>query len=212
MILFLDTVSPIPEFSIIEGNKIIFSKIILNSSNEKMSDCILPIYKQLDKRYSLRQNIKFLIITTGPGSYTALRVGLAFFSGLSISMKIPLIGISCVEIFNLILDHKNSLTTALYIISSNNQKFIYLFDKKKQKYYGNKIEKNNSFHLFKKEKIIKILTNHTLDDNEFFTKKNNMSQIISFKKIILKNIKQIILLANGKPIKLIYISNNQILN
>ena len=38
MILFLDTVSPLPEFCLIEDNKIIFSNQILSNQSEKMSD------------------------------------------------------------------------------------------------------------------------------------------------------------------------------
>ena len=44
MILYLDVVSSIPEFSIIEDNKIIFSCKISHSIKEKLSDSIIPKY------------------------------------------------------------------------------------------------------------------------------------------------------------------------
>ena len=51
MILFLDTVSPLPEFSIIEDNKIIYSKEIMSNSDKKMSDYIIPAYVDLEKNF-----------------------------------------------------------------------------------------------------------------------------------------------------------------
>ena len=79
MILFLDTVSPLPEFSLIADNKIIFSKKIINHHNEKMSDYLIKSYTDLEKKFSLDQKLENLIINIGPGSYTSLRIGIAFF-------------------------------------------------------------------------------------------------------------------------------------
>ena len=78
MILFLDTVSPLPEFSLIGDNKIIFSKKIINNHHEKMSDYLIKSYTDLEK-FSLDQKLENLIINIGPGSYTSLRIGIAFF-------------------------------------------------------------------------------------------------------------------------------------
>jgi len=50
MILFFDTVSYLPEFCLIEDNKILFSKKILDDHDDKMSDCIVPIYIELEKK------------------------------------------------------------------------------------------------------------------------------------------------------------------
>ena len=90
MILFLDTVSPLPEFSLIADNKIILSKKIINNHHEKMSDYLIKSYTDLEKKFSLDQKLENLIINIGPGSYTSLRIGIAFFSGLSMSYKIDL--------------------------------------------------------------------------------------------------------------------------
>ena len=56
MILFLDTVSPLPEFSLIEDNKIIYSKKILTNDFDKMSECIIPAYIDLEKNFLLTEN------------------------------------------------------------------------------------------------------------------------------------------------------------
>ena len=47
MILFLDTVSPSPVFSIIKENKVVKSIQILNKNSNKISDCIIPAYLTL---------------------------------------------------------------------------------------------------------------------------------------------------------------------
>ena len=49
MILFLDTVSPIPTFSVIKDNKIVHSIHILDKNNNKISDRIIPAFLELQK-------------------------------------------------------------------------------------------------------------------------------------------------------------------
>ena len=50
MILFLDTVSPLPVFSIIKENKVIKSIQILSKNSKKISDCIIPAYLTLQNQ------------------------------------------------------------------------------------------------------------------------------------------------------------------
>ena len=44
MNLLLDVISPIPEFSVINDNKIILSRRIVKSEEKKLSDSIIPAY------------------------------------------------------------------------------------------------------------------------------------------------------------------------
>ena len=67
MILFLDTVSPLPVFSVIEANKVIRSIQVLSKNSKKISDCIIPAYFTLqnqlqvnDKIEKLRKNIDII--------------------------------------------------------------------------------------------------------------------------------------------------------
>ncbi len=98
MILFLDTVSPLPVFSVIKENKVIKSIQILKKNSNKISDYIIPAYFTLQNQLQINDKIEKLIVCTGPGSFTALRVGIAFMYGLSISKKISLIGTSCIDL------------------------------------------------------------------------------------------------------------------
>ncbi len=209
MILFLDTVSPLPEFSLIGDNKIIFSKKIINNHHEKMSDYLIKSYTDLEKKFSLDQKLENLIINIGPGSYTSLRIGIAFFSGLSLSYQIDLKGIPCVDFYKYVISKDDLLFTGIYINSANNQKFICIYDQKKEYYNIHKIESFNEIENFK---IKKIISNTELNKNNSNFFKNIKYQSISFKEIIIKNLDAIMKLENSKIIEPIYISNNKILN
>ena len=209
MILFLDTVSPLPEFSLIGDNKIIFSKKIINNHHEKMSDYLIKSYTDLEKKFSLDQKLENLIINIGPGSYTSLRIGIAFFSGLSLSYQIDLKGIPCVDFYKYLISKDDLLLTGIYINSANNQKFICIYDEKKDHYNIHKIESFNEIENFK---IKKIISNTELNKNNLNLFKNIKYQSVSFKEIIIKNLDAIMKLENSKIIEPIYISNNKILN
>ena len=209
MILFLDTVSPLPEFSLIGDNKIIFSKKIINNHHEKMSDYLIKSYTDLEKKFSLDKKLENLIINIGPGSYTSLRIGIAFFSGLSMSYQIDLKGIPCVDFYKYVISKDDLLFTGIYINSANNQKFICIYDQKKEYYNIHKIESFNEIENFK---IKKIISNTELNKNNSNFFKNIKYQSISFKEIIIKNLDAIMKLENSKIIEPIYISNNKILN
>ena len=209
MILFLDTVSPLPEFSLIGDNKIIFSKKIINNHHEKMSDYLIKSYTDLEKKFSLDQKLENLIINIGPGSYTSLRIGIAFFSGLSLSYQIDLKGIPCVDFYKYVISKDDLLLTGIYIHSANNQKFICIYDEKKEYYNIHKIESFNEIENFK---IKKIISNTELNNNNPNPFKNIKYQSISFKEIIIKNLDAIMRLESPKIIEPIYISNNKILN
>ena len=209
MILFLDTVSPLPEFSLIGDNKIIFSKKIINNHHEKMSDYLIKSYTDLEKKFSLDQKLENLIINIGPGSYTSLRIGIAFFSGLSMSYQIDLKGIPCVDFYKYVISKDDLLLTGIFINSANNQKFICIYDQKKEYYNIHKIESFNEIENFK---IKKVVSNTELNKNNSNFFKNIKYQSISFKEIIIKNLDAIMKLESPKIIEPIYISNNKILN
>ena len=203
MLLFLDIISSIPEFCVIDDNKIILQQKITQSETDKLSDNIIQSYIEIDKRLNLTKNLKKISTTIGPGSYTSLRVGSAFISGLMISRNISYYPLSIGDIlnFNAIKHSKKNL--GVFITSSNNQKFFcYKIKDNNMKYY--KIENNNysipkniDFILFNKSKINE---NNELEQmkfsffEEFYNNYNNFT----FKKNII--------------IEPIYISNNQLLN
>tara|TARA_Y100000590_G_C15247176_1_gene836118 strand:+ start:28 stop:666 length:639 start_codon:yes stop_codon:yes gene_type:complete len=212
MILFLDTVSSSPEFSIISKNKVIYSIQILNKNSNKISNNIIPIFLKIQQKFNIRQKIKKLIICNGPGSYTALRVGIAFMYGLSISTNIPLSAISCVNLMQIVIEKKNINKTLLFICSSNDQNFICSYKKHSKNYIIKKI--NNDFAKYKNNylKYNYSVSNQKLPSyiNKNYLLKNHKE--IKFKNIIKSNMKLVLSLPEGKIIDPIYISDNKILN
>ena len=213
MILFLDTVSPLPVFSIIKENKIIQSIQILNKNSKNISDCIVPAYLTLQNQLKINDKIKKLIVCTGPGSFTALRVGIAFMYGLSVSKKISLIGISCVDLLQFAVPKLNEKTTLMIICSSNDQNFIaisssnengkYLINKIDAKLHSTNIDFNQYSHYISNSKlssnIIKILGLH-------------ICRQVNLTEIIRSNLNNVLLLPMKSIIEPIYISDNKIFN
>ena len=213
MILFLDTVSSLPEFSIIEDNKIIHSNQILSNQNEKMSDLLIPSYLSIEKKYNLKSKLQLLLINTGPGSYTALRVGIAFFSGLSLSQNIDIIGLPCIDLYRFIIPSEELMFTGVYISSSNDQNFIYFFDLKVNQFKIKKIEKNKSLDEQDIDLSIlkKIYINESLQGN-LNIRLDVEVKVIKFSKLINQNIKKIEKYKKNEIIEPLYFSNNKILN
>ncbi len=203
MLLFLDVISSIPEFCVIDDNKVILQQKITHDETDKLSDNIIQSYIEIDKRLNLTKNLKKISTTIGPGSYTSLRVGSAFISGLMISRKIPYHPLSIEDILNFNSIKYSKKNLAAFITSSNNQKFLcYKIKDNIMEYY--KIE-NNKYSIPKHIDLIifnktKINENNELEQirfsffEDFYNNYNNLT----FKKNII--------------IKPIYISNNQLLN
>jgi len=211
MILFLDIVSPLPEFSLIEDNKIIYTKKIITNDLDRMSDCIIPVYVDLEKKFLVNRKLQCLITNTGPGSYTALRVGIAFLSGLSIAQKIDLIGVSCLDLYLYAVNQDQLHSSALYVGSSNNQNFIYLYCKKKG-FIVHKVEKKKNINGMENLSLTQMITNINpkLIDNNFL--KNIKNTKIYFNELVKLNLINIMSLPRKAIIEPIYVSNNAILN
>ena len=124
MLLFLDVISPIPEFCVIDDNKVILKEKIIQNETDRLSDNIIQSYIAIDKRLNLTQNLKKISTTIGPGSYTSLRVGSAFVSGLMISRKIPYYPLSIDDILNFNSKKYYKKNLGVFITSSNDQQFL----------------------------------------------------------------------------------------
>ena len=204
MFLFLDVISPIPEFSIIEDNKVIFQRKILKNESDKLSDYIFETYIEISKKLNLSNKLNEIAMTVGPGSYTSLRVGAAFISGLKIQKNIKFCPISINDIFTFKANLNNTINFNVFIKSSKNQYFICRMDHKKQIEYI-KLEKND----FILNTEIKTIYYNSV-------KLNSNTQDLIQKKFffideILQN-KNKLRFSKNLIIKPIYISNNNILN
>ena len=212
MILFLDTVSLIPTFSVIKDNKIVHSIHILDKNNNKISDRIIPAFLELQKESQLDGKIKKLIVCTGPGSYTSLRVGIAFMYGISYSKKIPLIGISCFDLFLLAIPKSNFKKTLMFVCSSNDQNFISIYLNQNNKFLTKKLNYKSELTSIDYNKYNYSISNYKLSLKIIKTFNLNNHQEVNLAEIVKKNIKKITSLPTKNIIKPIYISDNKILS
>ena len=201
MFLLLDVASPIPEFHLINDKKIIDSIKITDNNDQKLSDLLIPTYLEIDTAYKLSKNLEKLIITIGPGSYTALRVGASFIAGLSQSMNLPVSAVSTVTIHNHLAEPRNHI--GVYFESSNKQKFFSY--QKNHQFIHEKID-DMSYTI--PESVSKLLYNYTLPN---FINTKIESEIFSIKINVIENLDKLEF-DNSLIIKPIYISNNTILN
>lgn len=204
MFLFLDVISPLPEFFVIEDNKVVFNKKIIKSESNKISDNIFQVYYEINNELNLSKYLKKTAITIGPGSYTSLRVGAAFISGLNISKEIQFCPISILDIFNFKSTIINTEDTAIFISSSSNQDFICTMNKDQNVEY--KKYEDDFYDL--PNNINTILYNYKKLDYE----KDILQQHkFSFINEILENQSKLDF-KKENMVKPIYISNNKILN
>jgi len=211
MILFLDVVSPCPKFVLINNDKIIRSIHILDKNIIKISDTLLSKYLMLEKKYELFNKIDNLVVTTGPGSFTSLRVGISFMYGQSISKKIPIYGIESTKLLNYSIQKDNYKNTLLLICSVNNQNFICIPSKEVSNDYkifkiSNEIMKKINF-----KRYTTCISNYKLS----YDLKKRLSNINNF---VVHNIEEnlnscvLTTLNDGQVINPIYISDNKLFN
>lgn len=204
MLLFLDVISPLSEFSLIEDNKLVQNIKITENTNDKLSDCIFKKFEEIENKMNLLKYLKKIIITIGPGSYTNLRVGASFVSAINISKNIPICQLSAHDIIKFKCIENNNNKIGFYICSANDQKFFCSFDKFNKLNFKKIVDSSN----LEVKEFQKIYFNY--EELKFDNKKIDQEKIIFVEEVIsnldkLNFIKDLI-------IKPIFISNNKILN
>tara|TARA_Y100000768_G_scaffold347139_1_gene295205 strand:+ start:8 stop:619 length:612 start_codon:yes stop_codon:yes gene_type:complete len=203
MLLFLDVISPLPEFFIIEDNKVILKRKIVSNETDNLSDNIFQTYINIDNNLNLTQNLKEIVLTIGPGSYTSLRIGAAFVSGLKISRDLSCSKISVSDVLKFNSISTELEKTGIYIISAKKQKFFCIYNIHKQIEFI-KIDDNN----FIPPKNIKTIF-YNVEKYKFQKKIKQFK--FSFTDVILKNYKGL-KFTKKDFINPIYVSNNKLLS
>ena len=204
MLLFLDVISPLPEFYVIEDNKIIFQRKIVTNNSQKLSNNIFETYIKIKNDLDLTNNLKKLAMTVGPGSFTSLRIGASFISGLQISRNLEFCPISINTIFKIKSEKLIENDIGFYINSSQDQNF-FCFINNQNKIEYSKLEYGN---LPQKKNISTIFYNLKKYNSKF---KNVKQHKFSFIDEFISNYEKMNFQRN-LTIKPIYISNNRILN
>ena len=96
MILALDTCLGACSVAILDGDR------VLAARTEPMTRGHQERIGVLAREVALEAGVKFsdltrIAVTVGPGSFTGLRVGLAFAKGLATALSIPCVGVSTLE-------------------------------------------------------------------------------------------------------------------
>lgn len=72
-----------------------------NTTQKDHASFLQPaIHTLLDELHVTLKQVEAIAVTTGPGSYTGLRVGLASAKGLSFALNIPLIGLHTTQVIS----------------------------------------------------------------------------------------------------------------
>ena len=207
MNLFLDLISPIPEFTVIDENKIIYSRSIIQFEGDKLSDNIIPAFISIEKALNLAKHVKSLIVTTGPASYTSLRVGIAFILGQQFIKNIKIASLTAEDLLRFNTYDNKDIKHGIYIVSAHNQRFIcYQLQNLKYKYI--KLENQNS-------ESLKGIKNIDILYYNYEPLKNSDLKFEQKEYIINENIVKHFSSLNfskSSLIKPIYISNNKNLN
>lgn len=97
MLLALDTSTRTIGIAVYDGIQVL-SENIWASHDYHTVELAPAVVDTLSRANVDVQNLKFLAIATGPGSYTGLRIGMAFAKGIALARHIPIIGIPTLDI------------------------------------------------------------------------------------------------------------------
>ena len=107
IVLGIETSSTCGSVAVVEDRKVL-GELFFNTGR-KHSIKIVPSITNLLSTVGLdRADLEGIAVTSGPGSYTSLRIGISIAKGLAYSLDIPLIGIStlqCVAFNSIISPH-----------------------------------------------------------------------------------------------------------
>lgn len=96
LILAVDSATPVAGVALLNEDKLIREDFV--NYKKTHSETLMPmIDKVLRDCGCSMQDVSALAVTTGPGSFTGLRIGLAAIKGLSLASGKPVIGISTLD-------------------------------------------------------------------------------------------------------------------
>ena len=98
----------------------------------------------------LPKSIDNIVIIVGPGSYTGIRVGIAFVLGISLSLNSNIIPLSLFDVLELEVD-KNRFKKRMFLVDSNKNKEWYYCKKNNfNQEFDIGVVKDSELHLFSK--------------------------------------------------------------
>jgi tRNA threonylcarbamoyladenosine biosynthesis protein TsaB len=89
-VLALDTSTPRGGVAVVRGDEVVYARSF-GSQRSHNSELFAPLGEALEL---CRDDLELIVVGTGPGSYTGVRIGIAAAQGLAFSRKVPVIGLS----------------------------------------------------------------------------------------------------------------------
>src|SRR5690606_20526166 len=96
MLLAIDTATRSLSLALHDGDTVIAEQM-WRTGNRHNALLAPAIQQMMDVCDVTMQDITAIAVTTGPGSYTGLRIGVAFAKGLAAVNNLPLIGVSTLD-------------------------------------------------------------------------------------------------------------------
>ncbi len=179
IILNIDTAVQAASVCLADNENIIGSK---NNPSQKDSASWLhvAIKELIEEKAILLSQINAIAISSGPGSYTGLRVGMAAAKGLCYALQIPLIAINTLQMMAAAAQNETTELLCPMIDARRMEVFTTVFDKnlKEQLPYSNQIINENSFK--------ELLEKHTI--SFFGNGSNKFKPLISHQNASFKSI------------------------
>lgn len=113
IVLALDTTGPRCSAALVNGAHILAHKSenIGRGHAERLAPMVSEIFAQASIK---TRDIDRIAVCTGPGSFTGLRVALAFAKGLALPRAIPVLGLSSLHIYARMIDPEAVKTQSVY--------------------------------------------------------------------------------------------------
>ncbi len=97
MLLAIDTATKVMSLALHDGRSVLAEETWHTANNHTIE--LAPTIQALLRRCEASMDdLKVLAVSTGPGSYSGLRVGVALAKGMAASRKLPLVGVSTLDI------------------------------------------------------------------------------------------------------------------
>lgn len=128
-ILAFDTSNAKCCVAIADGDRIL-ATANASKTNQQAEVLLLLIQEVLSKAQFSYQDLDFLAVTTGPGSFTGVRIGLAAAEGIIMGSNIVPIGINSLEAINFrVLEHARNFDRSIVLMNAfRSQLYIQSFD------------------------------------------------------------------------------------
>lgn len=118
-VLALDTSNKQLTVAILDDDQILATET--TTVHQKHAEYLLPIIDELVRKTDLKPtDLQRIVVATGPGSYTGIRIATATAKTLAFTLGIELVGVSSLETLALNVSEKESLVMPIFDARNNN--------------------------------------------------------------------------------------------